>query len=314
MSESRKRLYTTGEASNILGVSASTVIRRFDGGELAGKRHPVTGKRLVDRESLERFLAEHGLSLKALAPVERRLLIVDSVRSDVEMLRVELRDRPQIAVDTVAEGCEACGRVMEWRPDLAVVNVELSDMPGRDVVRCLRRLPLPNPVQVILSTPAGVEASPELLAELEVDERLPKPWRASETATRIIEILGLADEEEPDASERREHRRWARTDTNWRALLKLYLSEDAAPLDTGDALVRDISEGGAFLANIRMLGGALPTRPFALGVHVTGGPADGFEAKCEPVRIECDSVMGLGVRFDSIDPSELKRIREALER
>ena len=308
-----KRYYTTGEASEILGISPSTVIRRFDSGQLSGRRHPVTGKRLVDGRSLETFLTEHGLPTSGLPAQESRVLIVDSTESDVGPLRKALRDSNRISVQTVGEGCEVCGRVVEWRPDVVIVNTDLPDMRGRDVVRCLRHLPLPEPVRVVLTTPVGVAAPPSLLAELGVDEYYPKPWRANEIAQRIFEGLGLADQEDDGALPPGERRRWPRLPANLRAVLKVYLTEFSEEVDEGRAIVRDISEGGAFLGSINLRSGHLPARPFAIGLRVEEGWAKGFEAKCHPVRINCEGELGLGVEIDEADAEHIERLRRRAE-
>ena len=51
----KKQGLTTGEVSRMLGgiITQRTVIRFFDKGILTGRRHPVTGQRVIDRESVE---------------------------------------------------------------------------------------------------------------------------------------------------------------------------------------------------------------------------------------------------------------------
>ena len=54
MDESKmKQGLTTGEASKVLGVSISTVIRYFDKGIVTGLRNPATRYRMVDRKSIK---------------------------------------------------------------------------------------------------------------------------------------------------------------------------------------------------------------------------------------------------------------------
>ena len=56
---------TTGEVSRMLGrvISRSTVIRFFDQGILTGWKHPVTGYRVVDLESVKALARKSGIEL-----------------------------------------------------------------------------------------------------------------------------------------------------------------------------------------------------------------------------------------------------------
>jgi len=53
MKREKRQGLTTGEASRVLGVSIRTVIRYFDQGILTGWKHPVTGVRVIDLESVK---------------------------------------------------------------------------------------------------------------------------------------------------------------------------------------------------------------------------------------------------------------------
>ncbi len=48
---------TAEEVSGLLGVSIPTVIRHFKKGILTGWENPTTGKRLIDPDSVEAFVA-----------------------------------------------------------------------------------------------------------------------------------------------------------------------------------------------------------------------------------------------------------------
>ena len=49
----RKPGLTTGEAMDMLGVSRSKVVSYFERGILKGWKHPVTGRMLIDPESVK---------------------------------------------------------------------------------------------------------------------------------------------------------------------------------------------------------------------------------------------------------------------
>lgn len=63
----KKALFTTGDAAAILHpwVSRSTVSRYFDKGILGGVKNPITGKRMIDFDSLMTFAEKHGVDIKS---------------------------------------------------------------------------------------------------------------------------------------------------------------------------------------------------------------------------------------------------------
>jgi excisionase family DNA binding protein len=52
---------STGEAAKILGISRTTVYHLFDMRTLKGKKHPITGWRFVDKESVIALMEERGM-------------------------------------------------------------------------------------------------------------------------------------------------------------------------------------------------------------------------------------------------------------
>mgnify|MGYP006312487095 CR=1 FL=1 len=57
----KKEYYSTGDASRILNISRATVSRKFDSGELNGRKNPITGERLISRESIISFMKKYNL-------------------------------------------------------------------------------------------------------------------------------------------------------------------------------------------------------------------------------------------------------------
>jgi len=311
MSFSQGRFYTTGEAAEIIGISPSSVIRMFDRSELAGKRHPLTGKRLVSRESLARFLESHSLPLTALKNEQRRVLIVDGVLEDAEALADALTADGRIEARVSGDGCAVCGLVMESPPHFLLVNIDLPDMSGRNVIRSVRNLPLPEPLEIGLSAPAGKEVAAAELEEMGAKRFFPKPWKLEEVAAQVRALAGLHVAERHGRGASHEHRRCPRFATNWPARLELYLKNQPRAIDVGQALIKDISEGGAYLDGIQLKNGAFPASPFLLSVKIIGGKAEGFQAQCHPVRIDTRDALGLGVRFEKLAADDLSRIRSS---
>jgi hypothetical protein len=65
MKSKRKQGLMTGEVSKMLGrvISQTTVIRFFDQGILTGWKNPITGRRLIDPESVKALAKKSGIDL-----------------------------------------------------------------------------------------------------------------------------------------------------------------------------------------------------------------------------------------------------------
>ena len=62
----KNRVFTTGEVATICGVSADTVSRWFDLGQIDGYRLGPGGDRRIPYESLRKFMLSHGIPLERL--------------------------------------------------------------------------------------------------------------------------------------------------------------------------------------------------------------------------------------------------------
>jgi CheY-like chemotaxis protein len=93
-----------------------------------------------------------------------RCLIVDDSRRFLDAAR-SLLDRQGIAVvDVVSTGAEALQRVEELRPDVVLVDINLGEESGFDVVRQLHRLEGEAPATILISTHAEQDYD-DLIAE-----------------------------------------------------------------------------------------------------------------------------------------------------
>ena len=309
---STKRFLTTGEAARVLGVSTTTVIRRFDRGELRGKRHPLTGRRQIQVESLAEFIAAHNLPTAELPHPGRRILVADGDEGEIDKIRSVFASDTSVSIAGVGEGCQVCGRVLSWRPDVVIVNADLPDMSGRDVVRCLRHLPGFDDLLVALSSPPHDEVSRRDMRVLGVDGYLPKPWQPAELTDGITQLLNLHRPVRLQPRPQRNRRKWPRVETDWPAELKVYMGGRSRAYDTGSTRVLNMSRGGALLSDIRLRRGNPVVAPFTLAVRVTGGKGRGLSARCRPVRIESNGDLNLGVEFLGLRSDQSARIAHAL--
>ena len=102
--------------------------------------------------------------------------------------------------------------------------------------------------------------------------------------------------------------------TTHTALLAL---EDGTTFDSGDAVVRNLSVGGALLTGIKTERQTLPLQNFTLLIRLNDVPSlEGIVGECEIVRLAGSSEDGepeLGVRFVNATHRDRRRIQEYVD-
>jgi excisionase family DNA binding protein len=66
-----KEYCSTGEAARLLGISRSTISRKFDSGDLSGKKNPITGDRLISRVSIKALMKLYNILREAFDPQKK---------------------------------------------------------------------------------------------------------------------------------------------------------------------------------------------------------------------------------------------------
>jgi DNA-binding response OmpR family regulator len=105
------------------------------------------------------------------APAIRRVLVVEDEAQLLMVIRRNL-ERRGVAVRAARTAAEALAALREEAPDLMLLDINLPDRTGWDVLRELRGAGrVPRTVVV-----SAVRVSPERLQEFEVAAYLPKPF------------------------------------------------------------------------------------------------------------------------------------------
>jgi transcriptional regulator with XRE-family HTH domain len=111
-------------------------------------------------------------------------------------------------------------------------------------------------------------------------------------------------------------REYGRVNVAAKAKIEL-LNEDGSLFDEGDAIITNLSIGGALLTNMRTGMMMLPLKPFSIQVSIVDVPELAeLQGECELVRISDRGESGdfqLGVRFVNAKLRDRRRIREFVE-
>ena len=93
------------------------------------------------------------------------------------------------AVRTEARGSDALSVVVDWQPDVVVLDLGLPDLDGTDVLRMIRSV---SSVPVIVATARDDEVEIVKVLDAGADDYVIKPYSASQLDARIRAVLRRA--------------------------------------------------------------------------------------------------------------------------
>lgn len=90
------------------------------------------------------------------------------------------------AVRTEGRGADALSVVVDWRPDVVVLDLGLPDLDGTDVLRMVRSV---SEVPVIVATARDDDAEMVRVLDAGADDYIVKPYSAAQLDARIRAVL-----------------------------------------------------------------------------------------------------------------------------
>ena len=87
---------------------------------------------------------------------------------------------------TEGRGSDALSVVVDWRPDVVVLDLGLPDLDGTDVLRMVRSV---STVPVIVATARDDDAEMVRVLDAGADDYIVKPYSAAQLDARIRAVL-----------------------------------------------------------------------------------------------------------------------------
>ncbi len=187
----KNRVFTTGEVAAICGVSADTVSRWFDLGQIDGYRLGPGGDRRIPHESLRKFMLSHGIPLERLEEGERRVLVVDDDPYYLDIIPSVLTREDDYAVMTASTGFDAGAIVVEQNPQLVILDIHLSDMDGRMVCERIKSRAETRNTRILGISGFVEEEEVGELADYGFDDFLKKPFEIGELKDAVQQLFEL---------------------------------------------------------------------------------------------------------------------------
>lgn len=187
----KKTVFTTGEAAKICKVSQQTIIRCFDNGTLKGFRVPGSRFRRIPRDHLYAFMRDNGIPTDALESGKRKVLLVDDDAELVELMQDVFSRDGRFDIKTANNGFNAGMMILEFHPDLVVLDVMLPDINGRDVCARVRSDSSLEAVKIMCISGMIEQEKIDDLLQAGANDFMNKPFAVEDLLARCCEMLDM---------------------------------------------------------------------------------------------------------------------------
>lgn len=186
-----KDVLTTGEVAKICNVAPRTVSKWFDSGALRGYRIPGSKDRRIPLNQLIRFMKQHNIPLSGLVTGATRVLIVDDEQDIVEVLEKILEDEARYEVETARGGFEAGALAERFRPHVMLLDLHISGVDARQVVRHVRANPDLQLTKLIAMSGTLSDEEAQGLLSAGFDGFLRKPFHVRQVIEAIEDAMAV---------------------------------------------------------------------------------------------------------------------------
>lgn len=186
-----KKVFTSGEVAEICGVSPDTVSRWFDLGQLEGYRLGPGGDRRIPHENLRRFMIRHGIPLDRLSEGELRILVVDDDPFYLDIIPAALARNPEYNVLIASTGYDAGAQVVQYNPQLLILDIHLSDVDGRMVCKRVKERPETKQSRILAISGLLDDDEVQHLGDYGFDGYLKKPFGIADLEAQVQRLFAL---------------------------------------------------------------------------------------------------------------------------
>jgi hypothetical protein len=299
---------STGKAAQILQISRSTISRRFDSGVFRGKVNSITGERLISLGSIMAFIEKNDLPIDTSHIAHRTVVLATELTKLEDMISRVIQADHRLQLETVTQGTDALMVCSKDIPDLLVVSDDLTDIDVPRIITSLRRREELRSMKILTCLTATPD---EQALDWGSDYLMRCHDGLSVEDVKLItyQALGMERRRREDSRVNRYKRQWPRHPINMRGKLGVYPISAPSELSWGSAIVKNISQGGAFISDISMSNRTLPAEPFRVLLQVDAdSPIGEWGATGHFVHMQSNGSLNAGVQFDEISAQNVEKI------
>jgi len=187
--------YSTFKAAQLLGVDMTSVMKWCNQGRLSAYKTPG-GHRRIKALDLVSFLKENHMpippTLKQTAMLKCLVVDDDAPTRDIVTRLIKEIDR-EIQVEEAADGFEAGKKVMEFLPQLVVLDLNLPGIDGFKVCESIRKDERFKQTKILAITGLSPSDSEKRILAAGANEFLSKPFKNPDLKEKLSRLIGAAD-------------------------------------------------------------------------------------------------------------------------
>ena len=180
--------YTAPEAAKICSVSRTTMWRWVKYGELKGFRTP-RGIYKIRKKDLESFIRKKMKHLPVVDLLQKKkILIVDDDKQIVEVLS-QMLSSDGYQIEKAFDGFEAGRKVIQFMPDLMILDLYMPGMDGFEVCRRVKKDSDTSHILIMALTGFDTPENEDRIMKAGADGYMAKPVDKDELIQNIEDIL-----------------------------------------------------------------------------------------------------------------------------
>ncbi len=184
-----KQYFTMSQAAGICAVNRTTMLRWVRSGKIEAYSTPGGHKRILS-EVLKKWLEDNQMpfDINELQDKKTRILIVDDDRT-VRMYLTKILKGVLIETETAADGFIAGKKIVQFRPDLVILDLSMPYMDGFEVCKTLKADHDTSEIKIIVLTGHATEENRKRAISAGADAFLKKPSSKNELLSCIEKTL-----------------------------------------------------------------------------------------------------------------------------
>jgi DNA-binding response OmpR family regulator len=114
--------------------------------------------------------------------MQKRVLVIDDDKGISEVMRIILEEN-RYDVGVISDGINIKDRIMKAKPDVILLDIWMSGIDGRDVLKALRKDPKTKHMKVIVIS--ALTNTDKIAADAGADDFLAKPFEISDLLEKV---------------------------------------------------------------------------------------------------------------------------------
>src|SRR3989339_813162 len=179
---------TTFQVSKLLHVDITTVIDWIDSGKIPAYKTPGGHRRIEIKDLLE-FLKKYRMpipeELSTAVDVQKNQ-IIKQPQNNIKKISIVIKKYfNNIEIELESEGFLAGKKIVEFKPDLLILDIRLPGMDGFEVLKQLKK----EKMKIIVITAFPTKLIREKIITAGADGYLIKPFTAEELKQKVENLL-----------------------------------------------------------------------------------------------------------------------------